>query len=80
MFVIIVQPRVFYNLKKSMLCKHYGKEQNNSSTQQNLKNLSIDSVDDDDDAQEFPGSQNSHEYQNTVPLCRKLKFLTVNRH
>ena len=54
MFVIIVQPRVFYNLKKSMLCKHYGKEQNNSrSTQQNLKNLSIDSVD-DDDAQDFP--------------------------
>ena len=38
-----------------MLCKHYGKEQNNSSIQQNLKNLnlSIDSVD-DDDAQDFP--------------------------
>ena len=54
-----------------MLCKHYGKEQNNSSIQQNLKNLnlSIDSVDDDDDAQEFPSSQNSHEYQNTVPHC-----------
>jgi len=52
-----------------MLCKHNGKEQNNSSTQQNLKNLSIDSVDDDDDAQEFPSSQNSHEYQNTVPHC-----------
>ena len=86
MFVIIVQPRVFYNLKKSMLCKHYGKEQNNSSTQQNLKNLnlSIDSVD-DDDAQDFPALKThmnikiqSHTVQKTkVSYCEpplKLNF------
>ena len=84
MFVIIVQPRVFYNLKKSMLCKHYGKEQNNSCAQQNLKNLSIHSVD-DDDAQDFPALKThmnikiqSHTVQKTkVSYCEpplKLNF------